>query len=814
MPHEDRPLAPSLQARTLRRFLAAVERLEVRSLLSTIFVNTGATSATPDGSSVNPYASIQAAIKNSLSNDTIQVAAGTYAEALTVNHPLTIDGPNAGIDPNTGVRQPEALIVPPVNNPGSGRDVLVTSSNVRIDGLTIDGHNPNLTGGTSLNGIGSNAASGVSNIDSAGNLSMISGLTVTNDVIRNFTGFGVIGDVNDYSVNPLYVSKLNTISHNLIDNVPVVSPVPGRGISIEDNFYADVTDNVITRAGTGIQAIFSVSPSSASVPSQISRNLVREYALGIYLWNLDTGTSAYTVADNRVSAEAGAAATNVGIELFRVLGNTGVGLTNNSVTGAGTGIKLDYDRSAAPVVVSGGTLTGNAVGVELSNASPPTGETVHSPVQATLSGVTVQNSTTAGVAVTDTLSISADPVTLNFDALTTISGSPHGERLSGPYARLVESVRPVVAFTTTPPVFSSSASASFAFTASDNVTAPGDLLIRSQLDAGPPATTAGALNLAGLADGTHTLVVSATDQAGNVGSASSQWTVATSGATAPPSAPILDPSSDSGLSDADGITNVRTPTFLGAATPGSTVTVYVDNITLGTTLATTLGTWSYSVATVNAFADGVYSITDTETTAGATSATSDPLLVTIDGTAPVVQTTFASAPNAAGWYHQAVAVNDTATDSLAGLSSPASGSYTFSTSGAGQSYTFNVTDIAGNTTAATVGPVNVDLTAPVVTVLASPRTLNHAGGMVAVTVTGKISDPYSGVTAASFGVTDSQGLLSPKGTILVQTDGTYAFTVMLEASKRGRKTRSYKISVTGQNAAGLSATASTSVPVI
>ena len=811
---QDRPHGPSLFVRKRLRFLAAVERLEERSLLSTINVNAATTSATQDGSAANPFKTIQAAIGKSVANDTVLIAAGTYAEALTVNHPLTLSGPNAGIDPNTGVRKAEAVVVPPVNNPVAGRAILVTANNVRIDGLTIDGHNPNLSGGTLLNGISSHAASGVSNVDSTGQVAVISGLTVSNDVIRNFTGFGVIGDINDFSTSTVFVSKGNTISHNLIDNLPVVSPVPGRGVSIEDNFYADVTDNVITRAGTGIQVIFSISPSTAGVPSQISRNVVREYALGIYLWNLDTGTTAYTVADNKVSAEAGATATNVGIDLFRVLDGTGVGLTNNSVTGAGTGIKIDYDTSATPVVVSGGTLSGNGVGVELTNVSPPSRETVHLPVQATLSGVTILNSLSAGVAVTDALSLSAAPVTLNLDALTTVSGGLHGQAISGPYARLVESVKPVVTFTTTPPAQSSSGSAAFGFTASDNLTSPNDLVVNARLDGGVSTSVAGTLNLSGLADGSHTLVVSATDQAGNVGSSTYQWTVTTSGATAPPSGPVLDPASDSGASDGDGVTNVRTPTFLGTALPGSTVTLYAGAIALGTTAATDSGAWAFTVATANALADGVYAVTATASSAGTTSSPSDPLPITIDGTPPSVQTSLSPAPNVAGWYRQAVVASYTATDALGGLDSPATGSFTFTTSGAGQTYTFSVADLAGNVTTATVGPVNIDLTAPIITVLAAPRSLNQTGGLVAVTVTGKISDVYSGITAASFSVTDTLGLLSPGGVIIVRSDGTYSFTVMLDASKRGHKTRSFKISVTAQNAAGLSRTVSTTIPVI
>ena len=225
--------------RDRRRFVAAVERLEGRRLLSTINVDAGNTTGFENGTPANPYRTIQAAINNSAaSGDTISIAAGKYAEALTVNHSVSLFGPNAGVDPNSGAvaRKPEAVIVPPANNPANGRLVLVTASNVTIDGLTIDGNNPSLPTGALLNGVSSNAATGVGNVDAAGNLTAISGLTVRNDVIRNFTAFGVIGDVNNFSGGPLYVSSGNTIAHNQIDNVPLSRPPPAAGSASKTTF--------------------------------------------------------------------------------------------------------------------------------------------------------------------------------------------------------------------------------------------------------------------------------------------------------------------------------------------------------------------------------------------------------------------------------------------------------------------------------------------------------------------------------------------------------------------------------------------------
>ncbi|HEX8070063.1 MAG TPA: pectinesterase family protein [Pyrinomonadaceae bacterium] len=90
--------------------------------------------------------------------------------------------------------------------------------------------------------------------------------------------------------------------------------------------------------------------------------------------------------------------------------------------------------------------------------------------------------------------------------------------------------------------------------------------------------------------------------------------------------------------------------------------------------------------------------------------------VNIDKTAPVVNAVRDTAPNAAGWNNTDVAASYTASDALSGLASPASGGYTFTAEGANQSYTFTVQDAAGNTASGVVNGVNIDKTAPVISV--------------------------------------------------------------------------------------------------
>jgi len=88
--------------------------------------------------------------------------------------------------------------------------------------------------------------------------------------------------------------------------------------------------------------------------------------------------------------------------------------------------------------------------------------------------------------------------------------------------------------------------------------------------------------------------------------------------------------------------------------------------------------------------------------------------VKIDRTAPSINANRTPAANANGWNNSNVTATYNASDALAGLdaASPATGSHLFSAELAGQSFTFSVTDLAGNSASATISNVNIDKTAP------------------------------------------------------------------------------------------------------
>jgi hypothetical protein len=215
---------------------------------------------------------------------------------------------------------------------------------------------------------------------------------------------------------------------------------------------------------------------------------------------------------------------------------------------------------------------------------------------------------------------------------------------------------------------------------------------------------------------------------------------------AAPSTPDLVDESDRGISNTDNITNDSTPTFVGTAPPDSTVELFANGSSLGTTPADGTGAWSLTTT----LAQGVHTITATATdVAGNVSDPSLPLSVTIDTTGPIIVSTRTPGPNAFGWNNTDVTVIFECVDALSGLApgSPPPAT-TVSTEGANQAVTGSCQDVAGNTAELTT-EVNIDRTPPTISASASPTPNGNGWNNTDVTVIFMCADALSGLAPGS-----------------------------------------------------------------
>jgi serralysin len=202
-----------------------------------------------------------------------------------------------------------------------------------------------------------------------------------------------------------------------------------------------------------------------------------------------------------------------------------------------------------------------------------------------------------------------------------------------------------------------------------------------------------------LTEGSHSMTARATDVAGNAGIASAATVVVINTKIATPSRPVLDPASDSGVSNSDRLTNVTMPTFKGTAEAGSTVTLFDGSASVGTGTASAAGTWSIVSQTLT---NGVHSMSAKAVdSAGNISNASSALAVTVDTLPPgppIVTKGSASSLGGTGEAGATVTVFNGAPP-IATVTVGAAGSWNVSIAAATVPRTLTVsqTDKAGNT---------------------------------------------------------------------------------------------------------------------
>jgi len=357
------------------------------------------------------YTTIQGAINDAnATGDVIEVCAGTYAENVVVNKEVTILGPNANVDPCSGSRVAEAIVVPATSAVGTGEIFHVKASNVTIKGFTIDGDNTTLTSGVhNTTGADMDAAEGITNYEAG-----VNNLTVSNNIIQNLSYFGVTLFGNSYSAN---ATTGSTISNNKIQNLGTYddsNPDPdanmnfwGGGVLLYNNQYAAVSNNCMTNVRLGVQTgNFSRANTGANTYQVISNNSIETRRTGIFHNLFYSLASPFTLSNNTITALGNANETKwTGIALASMQATTSTA-SGNSINGSGTNVSqtmvegIDVWNCQVAPLISGGTISNVKLGINVNNYEGYYNSNAGN-TSATIDGVNISSVGDAGIKVHD-----------------------------------------------------------------------------------------------------------------------------------------------------------------------------------------------------------------------------------------------------------------------------------------------------------------------------------------------------------------------------------------------------------------------------
>lgn len=121
--------------------------------------------------------------------------------------------------------------------------------------------------------------------------------------------------------------------------------------------------------------------------------------------------------------------------------------------------------------------------------------------------------------------------------------------------------------------------------------------------------------------------------------------------------------------------------------------------------------------------------------------------INIDKTPPVLSGSATPGPNVNGWNNTDVSVGFVCTDALSGVATGPLTPQVVSVEGAGQSRSADCTDVAGNTSHATVSDINIDKTPPTVSALASRAPDSNGWYNHALSVAWHGTDSLSGIAS-------------------------------------------------------------------
>jgi hypothetical protein len=226
--------------------------------------------------------------------------------------------------------------------------------------------------------------------------------------------------------------------------------------------------------------------------------------------------------------------------------------------------------------------------------------------------------------------------------------------------------------------------------------------------------------------------------------------------------------------------------------------------------------------------DGTHTVEFWSVDVAGNSSSSNTSIIRIDTTVPLTQAAASGIVGTNGWYRSPVQLALSAADNLSGVANSYytidggamqtyAGAFTVSTAGV-HTILFWSKDQANNTEAQRSFSFSLDAGSPLINIAANPSSAPKRNTALSVTVSGSITDAPSGVKpdSVTYAVFDEYGVKQPTGSVFLQSNGSYSFTLSLPATRNNKDSdgHKYTITVSAADQAGNTGAASTVVTIL